>query len=79
MTKRDAAWRMKIAASMRGNRNAAQSRFSEDLTTLYGDNPDVLAWIKENKQLLDAPMSDGSIPLSEDQIEALDGKFTYLE
>jgi hypothetical protein len=70
---------MKIAASMRGNRNATQSRFSEDLTALYGDDPETLAWIKENQRLLDAPSSDGSVPLSENQIEALDGRFTYLE
>jgi len=70
---------MKIAASMRGNRNAIQSRFSEDLTALYGDDPEVLAWIRENQRLLDAPSSDGTVPLSDNQIQALDGKLTYLE
>lgn len=79
MAKRDSAWRMKIAASMQGNTNATRSRFSEDLEAQYGDDPDTLAWIRENQKQLDSPSSDGSVPYSDDQIKTGDSKFTYLE
>lgn len=79
MTQRDPAWRMKIAASMKGNSNATRSRFSEDLEAQYGNDPETLAWIKENQKQLNSPSGDGSMPLSEDQIRDSDSRFTYLE
>jgi len=79
MTQRDPAWRMKIAASMKGNNNAQKSKFSEDLESQYGNDPETLAWIRENQKQLDSPSQDGSVPYSEDQIRNADSKFTYLE
>lgn len=76
---RDPAWRMRIAASMKGNNNAAKSRFSEDLEKQYANDPETLKWVLENQKKLDSPSNDGAILYSDDQIRNGDGKFSYVE
>jgi hypothetical protein len=64
----DPARRVRKAAQMQGNRNAASSKFSQDLMADFGDDPEIKKWIEENAGKLDSPNPDGSLPLSDDQI-----------
>ena len=64
----DPARRVRKAAQMQGNRNAASSKFSQDLLGEFGDDPELKAWIEQHAGKLDAPNRDGSLPLSDDQL-----------
>lgn len=64
----DPARRVRKAAQMSGNRNAVSSKFSQELMSDFGNDPELKKWIEENAARLDSPNNDGSLPLSDDQI-----------
>lgn len=61
--------RVKMSVTMRGNTNAVGQSFSAELESEYSDDPELLAWIQANKAKLDARNPDGSVPMSELEIE----------
>ena len=68
----DPARRVRKAAQMSGNRNAASSKFSQELMSDFGNDPALKEWIEANASKLDSPNGDGTLPLSGDQITELD-------
>lgn len=64
----DPTRRVRKAAQMQGNKNAASSKFSQDLIGEFGDDPELRRWIEENAAQIDSPNADGSLPLSDEQI-----------
>ncbi len=69
--------KLERSLKFRGNKLGTE-KLSDELMHDYSD-PEVQAWIKEHRGELDTPNEDGTVPLSQAEIERNDGAKSLIE